>query len=120
MRAHAEGLERSKKAGLGTRLEVDEAATVLSTTLAQIDAIEDAIALQNHQLAALAGKGPGVGERIPRPAPKLEGPVRLPESLPAELLGHRPDVLVHLLVARSRVTLPVTCGRPITCRCRLR
>jgi NodT family efflux transporter outer membrane factor (OMF) lipoprotein len=87
--------QRRHKAGLGTRLEVDEASTVLSATLAQIDAIEEAIALQNHQLAALAGKGPGVGESITRPALKLEGPVRLPESLPAELVGHRPDVVAE-------------------------
>jgi NodT family efflux transporter outer membrane factor (OMF) lipoprotein len=87
--------QRRYKAGLGTRLEVDEAATVLSATLAQIDAIEEAIALQNHQLAALAGKGPGVGERITRPALKLEGPVRLPDSIPVELLGHRPDVVAE-------------------------
>ena len=87
--------QRRYKAGLGTRLEVDEASTVLSATLAQIDAIEEAIALQNHQLAALAGKGPGVGESIARPALKLEGPVRLPQSLPAELVGHRPDVVAE-------------------------
>jgi NodT family efflux transporter outer membrane factor (OMF) lipoprotein len=80
-------------AGLGTRLEVDEASTVLSDTLAQIEAIEEAVALQSHQLAALAGKGPGAGETITRPVLKLEGPVRVPESLPAELLGHRPDVV---------------------------
>ena len=87
--------QRRYKAGLGTRLEVDEASTVLSATLAQIDAIEEAIALQNHQLAALAGKGPGVGESIARPALKLEGPVRLPQSLPADLVGHRPDVVAE-------------------------
>lgn len=87
--------QRRYKAGLGTRLEVDGASTALSATLAQIDAIEEAIALQNHQLAALAGKGPGVGESIARPALKLEGPVRLPQSLPAELVGHRPDVVAE-------------------------
>ena len=79
-------------AGLGTRLEVDEASTVLSDTSAQIEAIEEAIALQAHQLAALAGSGPGAGDRIARPVLKLESPVGVPESLPAELLGHRPDV----------------------------
>jgi NodT family efflux transporter outer membrane factor (OMF) lipoprotein len=79
-------------AGLGTRLEVDEASTVLFDTSAQIEAIEEAIALQAHQLAALAGSGPGAGDRIARPVLKLESPVGVPESLPAELLGHRPDV----------------------------
>jgi NodT family efflux transporter outer membrane factor (OMF) lipoprotein len=80
-------------AGLGTRLELDEASTVLSDTLAQIQAIEEAIVLQTHQLAALAGKGPGTGESITRPVLKLQVPVRVPDSLPAELVGHRPDVV---------------------------
>jgi NodT family efflux transporter outer membrane factor (OMF) lipoprotein len=87
--------QRRYSAGLGTRLEVEEASTVLSDTLAQIDALEEAIALQVHQLAALAGQGPGAGERITRPVLKLDGPVRVPESLPAELLGHRPDVVAQ-------------------------
>ena len=87
--------QRRHSAGLGTRLEVDEASTVLSDTLAQIDAIEEAIALQAHQLAALAGKGPGAGESITRPVLTLEAPGRVPESLPAELLGHRPDVVAQ-------------------------
>jgi NodT family efflux transporter outer membrane factor (OMF) lipoprotein len=71
------------------------ASVCLALYVAYIDAIEEAIALQNHQLAALAGKGPGVGESIARPALKLDGPVRLPQSLPAELVGHRPDVVAE-------------------------
>jgi NodT family efflux transporter outer membrane factor (OMF) lipoprotein len=82
-------------AGLGTRLEVDEASTALSDGLAQIEAIAEAIALQNHQLAALAGRGPGAGESITRPMMKLDSPVRLPDSLPAELVGHRPDIVAE-------------------------
>jgi NodT family efflux transporter outer membrane factor (OMF) lipoprotein len=87
--------QRRHNAGLGTRLDVDEAVTVLSDTLAQIQAIEEAIALQAHQIAALAGKGPGDAASITRPMLRLEGPVRVPESLPAELVGHRPDVMAQ-------------------------
>jgi NodT family efflux transporter outer membrane factor (OMF) lipoprotein len=82
-------------AGLGTRLEVDLASTALSDTLAQIEGIEEATELQSHQLAALAGKGPGAGENITRPVLKLESPLRVPDPIPAELVGHRPDVVAQ-------------------------
>ena len=87
--------QRRYTAGLGTRLEVDEASTGLSDALAQIEAIAEAIALQTHQLAALAGRGPGAGDSIMRPMMKLDGAVRLPDSLPAELVGHRPDIVAQ-------------------------
>jgi NodT family efflux transporter outer membrane factor (OMF) lipoprotein len=87
--------QRRYGAGLGTRLEVDLASTALSDTLAQIETIEEAAALQTHQLAALAGKGPGAGEQITRPVLKLESPGRVPDSIPAELVGHRPDVVAQ-------------------------
>jgi len=87
--------ERRYSAGLGTRLEVDEASTALSDGLAQIEAITEAIALQTHQLAALTGQGPGAGDSITRPTMKLDGPVPLPDSLPAELVGHRPDIVAE-------------------------
>ncbi|GAB2872610.1 efflux transporter outer membrane subunit [Pseudoduganella ginsengisoli] len=68
-----------------------------------------AIALLQHQLAALTGQGPGDGERIARPVLNL-GPAQhpgaahrmppvawaanaaLPSALPAQLIGRRPDV----------------------------
>jgi NodT family efflux transporter outer membrane factor (OMF) lipoprotein len=87
--------QRRYTGGLGTRLEVDEAATGLSDALAQIEASTEAIALQTHQLAALAGRGPGAGESITRPVMKLDGAVHLPDSLPAELVGHRPDIVAQ-------------------------
>jgi outer membrane protein TolC len=49
----------------------------------------------NHQLAALVGRGPGAGDSITRPVMKLDGPVRLSDSLPAELVGHRPDIVAE-------------------------
>ena len=58
--------QRRYSAGLGTRLEVEEASTVLSDTLAQIDAIEEAIALQVHQLAALGYNVRSVAEQLSR------------------------------------------------------
>ncbi|MBB2931216.1 efflux transporter outer membrane subunit [Paraburkholderia silvatlantica] len=79
--------------GLGTQLEVSEAETPLPEYERQIDAVEEDIALGKNRLAALAGKGPGAGESIERPALSLAAPAGLPSALPAELIGHRPDVV---------------------------
>ena len=85
--------QRRLKGGLGTQLEVSQAETPLPEYERQIDAIEESIALDRNQLAALAGKGPGAGESITRPTLSLSAPAGLPSALPAELIGHRPDIV---------------------------
>ncbi|WP_027793412.1 efflux transporter outer membrane subunit [Paraburkholderia acidipaludis] len=85
--------QRRLAGGLGTQLEVTQAQTPLPEYERQIDALEEAIALGKNQLAALAGKGPGAGEAITRPALSLASPAGLPSALPAELIGHRPDIV---------------------------
>ena len=85
--------KRRLKGGLGTQLEVSQAETPLPEYERQIDAIEEKIALGRNQLAALAGKGPGAGDSIQRPVLSLAAPAGLPSALPAELIGHRPDVV---------------------------
>lgn len=85
--------ERRLKGGIGTQLEVTQAQTPLPEYERQIDALDEAIALGQNQLAALAGKGPGAGETIMRPKLALTAPAGLPSALPADLIGHRPDVV---------------------------
>ncbi|AXF15011.1 efflux transporter outer membrane subunit [Paraburkholderia caledonica] len=84
---------RRLKGGIGTQLEVSQAETPLPEYERQIDSIEENIALSRNQLAALAGKGPGAGDSIQRPVLSLGAPAGLPSALPAELIGHRPDVV---------------------------
>jgi NodT family efflux transporter outer membrane factor (OMF) lipoprotein len=84
---------RRLKGGLGTQLEVSQAETPLPESERRIDALEEEIALGRNQLAALAGKGPGAGDTITRPQLALNGPAGLPSTLPAELIGHRPDIV---------------------------
>ncbi|MFC6312221.1 efflux transporter outer membrane subunit [Paraburkholderia dipogonis] len=85
---------RRLKGGIGTQLEVSQAETPLPEYERQIDEIEEKIALGRNQLAALAGKGPGAGDSIQRPSLSLQmGPAGLPSALPADLIGHRPDVV---------------------------
>ncbi|MFL9905921.1 efflux transporter outer membrane subunit [Paraburkholderia sp. RL17-337-BIB-A] len=85
---------RRLKGGIGTQLEVSQAETPLPEYERQIDEIEEKIALGRNQLAALAGKGPGAGDEIQRPTLSLDtAPAALPSALPADLIGHRPDVV---------------------------
>jgi NodT family efflux transporter outer membrane factor (OMF) lipoprotein len=86
---------RRYKAGLGTQLEVNQATTVLPESEAQIEGIDEALALRRNQLAALLGQGPGAGETIARPALALDRAAPLPASLPAGLIGHRPDIVAQ-------------------------
>jgi NodT family efflux transporter outer membrane factor (OMF) lipoprotein len=84
---------RRLQGGLGTQLEVSQAQTPVPESERQVDELEDQIALGRNQLAALAGKGPGAGDSITRPTLVLNAPAGLPSALPAELLGHRPDIV---------------------------
>ncbi|WP_233862921.1 efflux transporter outer membrane subunit [Paraburkholderia adhaesiva] len=88
--------------GIGTQLEVSQAQTPLPEYERQVDALEEAIALGKNQLAALAGKGPGAGESITRPALSLASPAGLPSALPAELIGHRPDIVAARWVVAAQ------------------
>jgi NodT family efflux transporter outer membrane factor (OMF) lipoprotein len=79
--------------GIGTHFEVSQAETPLPETHRQLDALDEEIALSRNQLAALAGLGPGEGASLQRPTLVLGAPLKLPSSLPAQLLGQRPDVV---------------------------
>jgi NodT family efflux transporter outer membrane factor (OMF) lipoprotein len=86
---------RRLQAGLGTQLELNQAATVVTESEAQIERIDESIALQCNQLAALVGQGPGRGEKIARPLLAPQHAVPIPAAIPAELLGHRPDIVAQ-------------------------
>jgi NodT family efflux transporter outer membrane factor (OMF) lipoprotein len=88
------GLARRRRAGgIGTELEVSQAEAPLPEYERRIEALNEAIELDRHQLAALTGQGPGALAGLRRPTLSLDAPVALPSSLPAALIGHRPDVV---------------------------
>lgn len=91
-------VERRFKAGLDTRVEVESAQGVLSENARDIGSLDEQIELARHSLAALIGQGPAAADRL-APALPAVAPLALPASLPAELLGHRADVVA----ARWRV-----------------
>ena len=91
-------VERRVAAGLDTRVELEVAQGVIPENARDIAAFDEQIGLARHALAALIGRGP---EAVNDLAPALPAVTALamPESLPANLLGHRADVVA----ARWRV-----------------
>ena len=85
--------ERRLKGGIGTQLELSQAQAPLPEYERRIEALREALELDRNHLAALTGKGPGAGAALSRPTLALDAPVALPSALPAELIGHRPDVV---------------------------
>lgn len=84
--------KRRYDAGMGTEMALSAARSLLPLAQAKIAAIDARIAFRKNELSALAGEGPGSGERIARPAMSLDMPAGLPDRLPADLVGRRPDV----------------------------
>lgn len=86
---------RNLAAGLGTEMEVSEIETPLPLARAQVETIDARILLLRNQIAILSGQGPGAGEHIARPTLTLDTVIGLPDRLPANLLGRRPDIKAY-------------------------
>ncbi|AJY39021.1 efflux transporter, outer membrane factor (OMF) lipo, NodT family protein [Burkholderia humptydooensis] len=85
--------------GIDNGYDADDAALKRSKLFEQIALTDEQIQLQKLQLGVLSGRGPERGLSLARPrlAPLADAP--LPQRLPAELLGRRPDIVA----ARLRV-----------------
>lgn len=81
-------------AGLVTEMDVTQLEAAIPPLHIQIEQYDEAITLLRNQLAALSGKGPSAGTQIARPTMALNDDhwLQLPSTLPADLIGHRPDV----------------------------
>jgi NodT family efflux transporter outer membrane factor (OMF) lipoprotein len=91
--------DRRVKSGLDSLVEQKEADVLLAQARQyreQADATRD---IAVHEIAALIGRGADAYGSIGRPSVKLDTALALPNELPADLLGRRPDVLA----ARARV-----------------
>ncbi|HTD03283.1 efflux transporter outer membrane subunit [Undibacterium sp.] len=94
---------RRLRAGLGTQLELSQAETSLPVAHSNIEQLDESISLLRNQIAALSGQGPGAGDAIQRPRllPEVMGkastqlPIVLPDYVPANLIGRRPDVVAQ-------------------------
>ena len=86
-------------AGLDTNAELRQAQASLPATRVELAQIDESIALTRNQIAALLGAGPDRGREIGVPHGTASAVVALPASLPADLIGRRPDIVA----ARWRV-----------------
>lgn len=94
--------ELSKKrmdAGLDSKVQLQQTQTQVASAREQLTAAEQQIASDRISLAVLLGQGPDRGLQLQRPRALQSDALSLPSSLPAELLGRRPDIVA----ARWRV-----------------
>ncbi len=82
-------------AGIDSQLAVKQTEAGLPAAREQIARLQEIIGLTRNQLAALAGQGPDRGLALARPALTAPADPAVPASLPADLLGHRPDVVAQ-------------------------
>jgi NodT family efflux transporter outer membrane factor (OMF) lipoprotein len=85
--------------GLDTNVELREASGAVPEAHVELLEARAAAALDTHQLAALSGQGAVIYAQVRRPMLDPAAILPLPAALPADLLGHRPDVLA----ARDRI-----------------
>jgi NodT family efflux transporter outer membrane factor (OMF) lipoprotein len=82
-------------AGLDSRLEVTQAQAAIPAAREELDTLEESAALSRHMLAALTGAGPDRSLSIQDPTLTVALQPALPSAVPAELLGHRPDLVAQ-------------------------
>ncbi|WP_144423997.1 efflux transporter outer membrane subunit [Herbaspirillum hiltneri] len=87
--------------GLETEGSVKQVIARRATAEADLLAVDESIALQRNKLAALAGAGPDRGLQLARPVIDMSKPFNLPQELPANLLGRRPDIVAARLRAEA-------------------
>jgi len=83
---------RRQRAGLAGAPEVARAEAELAPLRRELERQAEAQALLRDTLAALCGQGPEHGAALTRPQLRLGGAPALPDALPAELVGRRPDI----------------------------
>jgi NodT family efflux transporter outer membrane factor (OMF) lipoprotein len=79
--------------GLTSELDVQQAATLLATTRAEIPTLATLIQTAIHRLGVLVARPPGaLAEELSPTAPLPVGPPEVPVGLPSDLLLRRPDI----------------------------
>ncbi len=82
-------------AGIDSEVELKQAESAVPSGKQQVAAWWEAITLTRNQLAALLGKGPDRGLAIARPKLAINQGAGIPTTLPADLIGRRPDVVAQ-------------------------
>jgi NodT family efflux transporter outer membrane factor (OMF) lipoprotein len=91
--------QQRRDAGLENAAALEQAKTLLSEARSERLRLAARRETDVHAIAALMGQGAGAYATVTRPAPALDAALPLPQTLPADLLARRPDILA----ARARV-----------------
>jgi NodT family efflux transporter outer membrane factor (OMF) lipoprotein len=94
--------------GLDSQVEEQEAQALAAAARENRIRADDNRDVVVHEIADLIGRGADAYAGISRPAIKLDATLPLPDALPADLLGRRPDVLA----SRARVAAALA-GRKV-------
>ena len=86
---------RRQRQGLGSGQDVEGLVVAVAQQQARASALDTALLLARHQLAALAGLGPVAGDTLVRPQLADASNLPLPAHLAAVLIGRRPDVIAQ-------------------------
>ncbi|CAD6534124.1 Outer membrane protein OprM [Paraburkholderia hiiakae] len=86
---------RRRAAGISGELDASQAKTQYEAGRTDIARTQNEIALARLQIAYLVGEGPGFGEQLKAPSLPDNVATALPSALPAELIGHRADVVAQ-------------------------
>jgi NodT family efflux transporter outer membrane factor (OMF) lipoprotein len=87
--------------GLETEGSVKQVEARRAMAQADLLSVDESIGLQRNKLAALVGAGPDRGLQLTRPVIDMSKPFGLPQQLPVNLLGRRPDVVAARLRAEA-------------------
>jgi len=85
-------VQRRVTNGLDTHGELSQAQAGPASARADLEAIDEEIALTRNEIAALMGEGPDRGVAMVRPKDASLKTFGLPQRLAADLLGRRPDI----------------------------
>ena len=91
-------------AGLGTRYDLQQAQAQLPVTRRMIRALDEQIALSKNQLVTLAAQPLSEAANIVRPHLQLASTLQLPEQLPLNLIGQRPDLVASRWMIASEAS----------------
>ncbi|MDB5701735.1 MAG: efflux system, outer rane lipoprotein NodT [Sphingomonadales bacterium] len=86
--------------GVDTRGSLRQAESRVPAARADIAALDEAIALTQHRIAALVGAGPDRGLTIARPILR-DAPAGVPANAGVDLIGRRPDIVAARLRAEA-------------------
>jgi NodT family efflux transporter outer membrane factor (OMF) lipoprotein len=84
-----------RRAGISGEIDASQARTQYQAGITDIQRTQYAISVAWLQVANLVGEGPGFADSLTRPSLPADTGIALPSSLPAELVGHRADVVAQ-------------------------